>query len=124
MIIQSDLSKMKSKTLPNYLKENYRDSLGEFSKTSHQVFRAVDSVLPQEYARPSINWFHIYLLLKDKGDLERSMRIFKSFLETKGAALCQTTEFLPFYALPFVPDPTAHPSFKPLFSVRVKLLYL
>uniref|UniRef100_A0A8C5STJ5 LisH domain-containing protein ARMC9 n=1 Tax=Laticauda laticaudata TaxID=8630 RepID=A0A8C5STJ5_LATLA len=36
--------------------------------------------------------------------------------ETKGAALSQTTEFLPFYALPFVPNPMIHPSFKELFQ--------
>ena len=47
------------------------------------------------------------------------MREFKCYLETKGAALSQTTEFLPYYALPYIPDPTAHPSFKPLFMVRV-----
>eukprot|EP00051_Salpingoeca_urceolata_P015823 m.207063 g.207063 ORF g.207063 m.207063 type:complete len:831 (-) comp18511_c0_seq4:168-2660(-) len=41
---------------------------------------------------------------------------FRSFLETKGAALSKTTEFLPFYALPFVPDPDQHPSFQVLFS--------
>ena len=46
------------------------------------------------------------------------MRVFKSYLENKGAGLSQTTEFLPFYALPFVPDPTTHPSFKPIFMVR------
>jgi len=47
------------------------------------------------------------------------MQVFKNYLETKGAALSQTTEFLPYYALPFIPDPTSHPSFKPLFSVRM-----
>lgn len=52
----------------------------------------------------------------NKRELERSMQIFKSYLETKGAALSQTTEFLPYYALPFIPDPTSHPSFKPLFA--------
>lgn len=47
------------------------------------------------------------------------MRVFKGYLETKGAALSQTTEFLPYYALPYIPDPTSHPSFKPLFTVRM-----
>ena len=47
------------------------------------------------------------------------MQVFKSYLETKGAALSQTTEFLPYYALPFIPDPTSHPSFKPLFVVSM-----
>ena len=45
------------------------------------------------------------------------MNAFKTYLETRGAALSQTTEFLPFYALPFVPNPRAHPSYKELFSV-------
>ena len=45
------------------------------------------------------------------------MRVFKGYLETKGSALSQTTEFLPYYALPYIPDPTSHPSFKPLFVV-------
>ena len=44
------------------------------------------------------------------------MTLFKGFLEDRGAALSQTTEFLPFYALPFVPDPTKHPSYKELFQ--------
>ena len=47
------------------------------------------------------------------------MVAFKSYLETRGAALSQTTEFLPFYALPFVPNPSSHPSYKELFSVSV-----
>lgn len=45
------------------------------------------------------------------------MQVFKGYLETKGSALSQTTEFLPYYALPYIPDPTSHPSFKPLFVV-------
>ena len=45
------------------------------------------------------------------------MNHFKVFLETAGASLSQTTEFLPYYALPYVPNPRAHPSYKDLFSV-------
>uniref|UniRef100_A0AAA9THS9 LisH domain-containing protein ARMC9 n=1 Tax=Bos taurus TaxID=9913 RepID=A0AAA9THS9_BOVIN len=65
--------------------------------------------------------FAIYLLKHsagrpDKEDLDERISYFKTFLETKGAALSQTTEFLPFYALPFVPNPMAHPSFKELFQ--------
>ncbi|XP_062901773.1 lisH domain-containing protein ARMC9 isoform X3 [Mobula hypostoma] len=52
----------------------------------------------------------------DKDDLEERTSHFKTYLETRGAALSQTTEFLPFYALPFVPNPTVHPSFKVLFQ--------
>ncbi|KAK2501252.1 hypothetical protein MC885_017205 [Smutsia gigantea] len=65
--------------------------------------------------------FAIYLLKHsigrpDKEELDERISYFKTYLETKGAALSQTTEFLPFYALPFVPNPMAHPSFKELFQ--------
>ncbi|XP_006171183.1 lisH domain-containing protein ARMC9 isoform X2 [Tupaia chinensis] len=65
--------------------------------------------------------FAIYLLKHsagrpDKEQLDDRISFFKTFLETKGAALSQTTEFLPFYALPFVPNPMVHPSFKELFQ--------
>ncbi|NXL88702.1 ARMC9 protein, partial [Alectura lathami] len=52
----------------------------------------------------------------DKAELEERISYFKAYLETKGAALSQTTEFLPFYALPFVPNPMVHPSFEDLFQ--------
>ncbi|XP_053566281.1 lisH domain-containing protein ARMC9 isoform X2 [Bombina bombina] len=52
----------------------------------------------------------------DRADWEERISHFKTYLETSGAALSQTTEFLPFYALPFVPNPVAHPSFKELFQ--------
>jgi hypothetical protein len=45
-----------------------------------------------------------------------SMTAFKAFLETRGAALAQTAEFLPYYALPFVSNLREHPSFESLFS--------
>ena len=65
-----------------------------------------------------VNQNYDFLSLQNKQELENSMREFKGYLETKGAALSQTTEFLPYYALPYIPDPTSHPSFKPLFAVR------
>ncbi|XP_068959367.1 lisH domain-containing protein ARMC9 isoform X2 [Petaurus breviceps papuanus] len=52
----------------------------------------------------------------DKVEFDERISYFKAYLETKGAALSQTTEFLPFYALPFVPNPMVHPSFKELFQ--------
>ncbi|KAM7409564.1 hypothetical protein PAMA_001175 [Pampus argenteus] len=53
----------------------------------------------------------------DQAEFEERISHFKQYLETRGAALSQTTEFLPYYALPFVPNPTVHPSFKDLFQV-------
>uniref|UniRef100_A0A8D2KSW9 LisH domain-containing protein ARMC9 n=1 Tax=Varanus komodoensis TaxID=61221 RepID=A0A8D2KSW9_VARKO len=63
--------------------------------------------------------FAIFLLKHAVGkpvSLDERISYFKTYLETKGAALSQTTEFLPFYALPFVPNPMIHPSFKELFQ--------
>eukprot|EP01083_Nonionella_stella_P286536 975266_1 len=54
----------------------------------------------------------------DPDVLKESMRKFRGFLETRGVDLAQTTEFLPFYALPFVPSPAQHPSFQTLFEPR------
>ncbi|KAL7867002.1 hypothetical protein AOLI_G00148160 [Acnodon oligacanthus] len=53
---------------------------------------------------------------QDKAEFDERISHFKHYLETRGAALSQTTEFLPFYALPFVPNPAAHPSFQELFQ--------
>uniref|UniRef100_T1J4C4 LisH domain-containing protein ARMC9 n=1 Tax=Strigamia maritima TaxID=126957 RepID=T1J4C4_STRMM len=52
----------------------------------------------------------------DNGDLQERMGHFKTFLETRGSQLSQTPEFLPFYALPFIPHPKNHPSFQELFK--------
>lgn len=53
--------------------------------------------------------------------IEKGLKWFKTFLETRGAALSQTTEFVAFYALPFVPSSSLknHPSFSVLFEVKV-----
>ncbi|GAX80752.1 hypothetical protein CEUSTIGMA_g8187.t1 [Chlamydomonas eustigma] len=54
-----------------------------------------------------------------KGNKEQEltvrMKAFKAYLETRGAGLANTGEFLAYYALPFVPSPEHHPSFKHLF---------
>uniref|UniRef100_A0A7N9AKY3 LisH domain-containing protein ARMC9 n=1 Tax=Mastacembelus armatus TaxID=205130 RepID=A0A7N9AKY3_9TELE len=59
--------------------------------------------------------FTIYPLRRHPSRQERISH-FKQYLETRGATLSQTTEFLPYYALPFVPNPSVHPSFKGLFQ--------
>ncbi|XP_052213977.1 lisH domain-containing protein ARMC9-like isoform X2 [Dreissena polymorpha] len=63
-------------------------------------------------------YFAVYPIKFAKGQTiaEKNMQEFKNFLETRGATLSQTTEFLPFYALPFVPNPRGHPSYKELFT--------
>ena len=50
------------------------------------------------------------------GALTASMRVFKEYLETDGAALAVTPEFLAYYAMPYVPEISRHPSFRELFT--------
>ncbi|XP_034439184.1 lisH domain-containing protein ARMC9 isoform X2 [Hippoglossus hippoglossus] len=54
-------------------------------------------------------------LQHDRAEFEKRISLLRKYLETRGAALSQAAEFLPYYALPYVPNPTAHPSFKYLF---------
>ena len=51
-------------------------------------------------------------------ELSTTMRMFKDFLETDGAALAVTPEFLAYYAMPYVPEISRHPSFKELFTAE------
>lgn len=48
--------------------------------------------------------------------MKQEQGAFKNYLDTKGADLSKTSEFLPFYALPYIPNPRDHPSFKHLFT--------
>lgn len=56
-------------------------------------------------------------LSKPKQDLDKQeVQVFKHYLDTKGHKLAQTSEFLQFYALPYIPNPLSHPSFKDVFT--------
>uniref|UniRef100_A0A0B7BQE6 LisH domain-containing protein ARMC9 n=1 Tax=Arion vulgaris TaxID=1028688 RepID=A0A0B7BQE6_9EUPU len=55
---------------------------------------------------------------QSQSDKEEAMSKFKKFLENSGSSLSQTTEFLPFYALPYVSNPKIHPSYGELFSEK------
>ena len=55
--------------------------------------------------------------LNAQKEAEEAMNNFKKFIENRGSSLSQTTEFLPFYALPFVPNPKTHPSYREMFTV-------
>ncbi|XP_050758608.1 lisH domain-containing protein ARMC9 isoform X3 [Gymnogyps californianus] len=133
--------KIKGKPLPKPAGVSSRDSkalpvqkdlLTAFENGEQKVFFQLweehisSSVRDNEPATQKLEFYlHIHFatyLLKhsmgkpDKAELEERISHFKAYLETKGAALSQTTEFLPFYALPFVPNPMVHPSFKELFQ--------
>ena len=45
-----------------------------------------------------------------------SMEEFKQFLEKKQSDISRSSEFLPYYALPYIPNPQNHPSYAKLFS--------
>lgn len=47
---------------------------------------------------------------------KNTVTFFKSYLESRGQELSKTNEFLPYYALPYVPRPQEHASYKHLFS--------
>ncbi|NXW21033.1 ARMC9 protein, partial [Circaetus pectoralis] len=133
--------KIKGKPLPKPAGVSSRDSkalpvqkdlLTAFENGEQKVFFQLweehisSSVRDNELVAQKLEFYlHIHFatyLLKhsmgkpDKAELEERISHFKAYLETKGAALSQTTEFLPFYALPFVPNPMVHPSFKELFQ--------
>lgn len=63
-------------------------------------------------------YFAVFPLVNNMGkmEFEKRKKHFKTYLETTGSSLSQTTEFLPYYALPFIPNVMEHPSFKPLFT--------
>ncbi|XP_014801558.1 PREDICTED: lisH domain-containing protein ARMC9 isoform X2 [Calidris pugnax] len=123
----ADVSSRDSKALPVQ-----KDLLTAFENGEQKVFFQLweehisSSVRDDEPVAQKLEFYlHVYFatyLLKhsmgkpDKAELEERISHFKAYLETKGAALSQTTELLPFYALPFVPNPMVHPSFKELFQ--------
>jgi len=51
-------------------------------------------------------------------ELRKELGAFKMFLDTKGAELSKTSEFLQFYALPYVQSPLEHPIFKGLCTKK------
>ncbi|GMH60439.1 hypothetical protein TL16_g03051 [Triparma laevis f. inornata] len=46
----------------------------------------------------------------------KSMSVFRRYIESRGKTLSQTPEFIAFYALPYVPNPTEHPTFSLMFT--------
>ncbi|XP_023258468.1 lisH domain-containing protein ARMC9 isoform X2 [Seriola lalandi dorsalis] len=109
-----------------------KDLLSSFDDGDHKVFfelwvENIPSEVKDTDAEAQSLEFYLYIHFTiyplrrhpgrhDRAEFEERISHFKQYLETRGAALSQTTEFLPYYALPFVPNPTVHPSFKDLFQ--------
>lgn len=73
--------------------------------------------------------YPIHPLFKKTQFLDKNTVLkYKKYLETKGSELSKTSEFLPFYALPYIQKPQDHPALKELFTkewivnLRSKLL--
>ena len=49
-------------------------------------------------------------------ELKQNMEDFKKYLEQKEIELSKTTEFLAYYALPYIPNPKGHPTYEKLFK--------
>uniref|UniRef100_A0A8C3A3L7 LisH domain-containing protein ARMC9 n=1 Tax=Cyclopterus lumpus TaxID=8103 RepID=A0A8C3A3L7_CYCLU len=129
--------KLVSKPQGNTLRDSktrgiQKDLLSSFDDGDHKVFFELwTENIPSEIkdtdteAQSLEFYLHIHFTIyplrrhpgrHDRAEFEERISHFKQYLETRGAALSQTTEFLPYYALPFVPNPTVHPSFKDLFQ--------
>ena len=53
---------------------------------------------------------------KAQNELKQNMEDFKKYLEQKEIELSKTTEFLAYYALPYIPNPRGHPTYDQLFK--------
>lgn len=56
--------------------------------------------------------------VRSEKELKKEQMEFKSYLDTKGAELSRTSEFLAFYALPYIQNPMEHPSFTSLYTME------
>uniref|UniRef100_A0A665X3Q8 LisH domain-containing protein ARMC9 n=1 Tax=Echeneis naucrates TaxID=173247 RepID=A0A665X3Q8_ECHNA len=129
--------KLVSKPQGSTLRDSKRDLLSSFDDGDHKVFfdlwaeNIPSEVKHTDAEAQSLEFYlHIHFAIyplrrhpgrHDRAEFEDRISDFKQYLETRGAALSQTTEFLPYYALPFVPNPTIHPSFKDLFQAMQQL---
>lgn len=123
----------------DHFRENWRNLRPTTHKAFHDtILRAFDSgnsakffegmtrYVPQAYGEGELGkvefYSHVYfttlpITSNQKEKWPGALQKFKEFLNTKGADLSKTSgEFLQFYALPHVPSPQTHPSFKHFFT--------
>eukprot|EP00347_Sterkiella_histriomuscorum_P012911 403366749 len=82
---------------------NYQDSL---EKRKIEFYLQVHfAVYPQSPLRKN-----------DKFDSQIELQMFKNYLESQGQELSQTSEFVTFYALPYVQNLSEHKSFRHIFT--------
>nr|XP_006813646.1 PREDICTED: lisH domain-containing protein ARMC9-like [Saccoglossus kowalevskii] len=114
--IQSDILNMFQLGARREFFKLWDDNVPEKIRNNDPVCKKLEFYISIYFAIYPIKYSLITGNEPNKTKTEEAMQEFKTFLETRGASLSQTTEFLPFYALPFVPNPAHHPSFKELFQ--------
>lgn len=106
-----------------------RGQTKDFFKAWHQL--VPNKMIASDFQTKKLEFYlHVYFVIyvfhphNNQGARERSLESlkveqaeFKKYLDNAGSELSKTSEFLAFYALPYVPNPTDHPSFKSLFSM-------
>lgn len=106
-----------------------------------EFFKHFESFFPSSIKRNDFNlsklefllhiYFSIYPVLKEilansnnldsfgskqLTEMKDRMNYFKLFLDTKEIELSNTTDYLAYYALPYIPNPIKHPTFQKLFT--------
>ncbi|XP_050441973.1 lisH domain-containing protein ARMC9-like isoform X2 [Adelges cooleyi] len=124
-------SKMPDSNVPVHIsKDRAASIIKAFKTTSGPEFLKIWDELPakvkqlDEYRKLTF-YLHVYYTIleckaekcssKDDEKQDSSMDAFRLFLVRRGAEFSTETEFLPYFALPYVCDPTQHSSFKNLF---------
>ena len=121
---------------PQFKDINDTNLLNSFDKgLKNDFFLQWNRMIPNhmKLIEPQINkldffleiYFAIYPILYEKKmtnqisrELKTNMEEFKKYLDSKQIELSKTTEFLAYYALPYVPNPKEHPSYKQLFTLE------
>jgi len=71
-------------------------------------------------------YFGVFPILGDKKNLKEQnfkemkqrMAAFKEYLESKEVEMSKTTEYLAYYALPYIQNPREHPTYKQIFNAE------
>ena len=102
-----------------------------------QFFEAWQELIPQEMLKRDFVtkklefYLRIYFVVyiyhpynnqnyrqQSQSELNIEQADFKDFLDSRGSELSKTSEFLAYYALPYIANPMEHPSFQALFSME------
>jgi hypothetical protein len=95
---KNDFFNLWNRIIPNHIK--LREQSIEKIEFYIQIYFAIFPALYNQQAQTK------------KQTLKQSMEEFKQYLELKQNDLSKTSEFLNFYALPYIPNPQTHPNYK------------